>query len=82
MVKLGRARRRIAGGCGLRAAFTPRTPVQARRRVAGSLALSMDVPQPPVKEDQQRTRRDIRAAIVFGIVAATLELALLLYFFR
>jgi len=42
----------------------------------------MDVPPPPVKEDHQRTRRDIRAAIVFGIVAATLELGALLYFFR
>jgi hypothetical protein len=41
----------------------------------------MDAP-PPLKEDQQRTRRDIRAAIVFGIVAATLELGALLYFMR
>jgi hypothetical protein len=41
----------------------------------------MDVPPTPVKEDQRQTRRDIRAALVFGIVAATLELAALLYFF-
>ncbi|MEO8563598.1 MAG: hypothetical protein ABI601_16090 [bacterium] len=41
----------------------------------------MDSPS-PVKEDQARTRRDIRAALVFGIVMATLELAALLYFFR
>jgi hypothetical protein len=41
----------------------------------------MDSP-PPLKEDHQRTRRDIRAAIIFGIVAATLELAALIYFMR
>jgi hypothetical protein len=35
-----------------------------------------------VKEDPTRTRRDIRAAIIFGVVAATLELGVLLYFFR
>ena len=39
----------------------------------------MDAP-PPLKEDHRRTRRDIRAAIIFGIVAATLELAALIYF--
>jgi hypothetical protein len=42
----------------------------------------MDLPPAPVKEDQKQTRRDIRAALIFGIVAATLELAALLYFFR
>jgi hypothetical protein len=42
----------------------------------------MDLPPTPVKEDHRRTRRDIRAAIVFGIVAATLELAVIVYFFR
>ena len=35
-----------------------------------------------MREDPDRTRRDIRAAIVFGVVAATLELAALLYFMR
>lgn len=30
----------------------------------------------------RRTRRDLRAALIFGIVAATLELGALLYFFR
>jgi hypothetical protein len=35
-----------------------------------------------VTEDPRRTRRDIRAALIFGIVAATLELGALLYFFR
>jgi hypothetical protein len=35
-----------------------------------------------MREDPQRTRRDIRAAIIFGVVAATLELGVLLYFFH
>jgi hypothetical protein len=35
-----------------------------------------------MKEDQDRTRRDLRAAIIFGIVAAAVELAAILYFFR
>lgn len=35
-----------------------------------------------MKEDHERTRRDIRAAVIFGIVAATLEMGVLLYFFR
>jgi hypothetical protein len=35
---------------------------------------------PPPREDQAQTRRDIRAALVFGVVAATLEMAVLLYF--
>jgi len=26
-----------------------------------------------VKEDTSRTRRDIRAAIIFGVIAATIE---------
>lgn len=36
--------------------------------------------QQPPREDQAQTRRDIRAALVFGVVAATIEMALLLYF--
>ena len=36
--------------------------------------------QQPPREDQAQTRRDIRAAVVFGVVAATLEMAVLLYF--
>jgi hypothetical protein len=35
-----------------------------------------------VKEDTSRTRRDIRAAVIFGVIAATIELGLLIYFFR
>jgi hypothetical protein len=35
-----------------------------------------------MKEDHDQTRRDIRAAVIFGIIAATLELGALLYFFR
>jgi hypothetical protein len=33
-----------------------------------------------VKEDQDQTRRNLRAAIVFGVVAATLEMAVFIYF--
>ncbi len=36
-------------------------------------------PVPP--EDPERTRRDIRAAVRFGVIAATIELLVLLYFF-
>lgn len=32
------------------------------------------------REDRARTRRDIRAALIFGVVVATLEMAVLLYF--
>jgi hypothetical protein len=42
----------------------------------------MDRPNPPLKEDQRQTRRDVRAAVIFGVVAATIELTVLLYFFR
>jgi hypothetical protein len=34
------------------------------------------------KENERQTRRDLRAALIFGVVAATLEIGLLLYFFR
>ena len=40
----------------------------------------MDRSPTPLKEDERQTRRDLRAAIVFGIVAATIELGVLLYF--
>lgn len=37
--------------------------------------------EPPVpREDPARSRRDLRVAVVFGIVAATIEMAVLLYF--
>jgi hypothetical protein len=46
------------------------------------LAFGMvDAPE-PVREDERQTRRDLRAALVFGIVAATIELGAILYFFR
>jgi hypothetical protein len=32
-------------------------------------------------DEQRRTRRDLRAAIIFGFVAASLELGVLIYFF-
>jgi hypothetical protein len=35
-----------------------------------------------MKEDPDRTRKDLRAALIFGIVAATVEIAVLLWFFR
>jgi hypothetical protein len=37
--------------------------------------------KPVPREDQAQTKRDIRVALIFGVVAATLELAALLYFF-
>ena len=57
-------------------------PHVARRRPLKRLAFGMDRPNAPPKEDQHRTRRDLRAALIFGVVAATIELGLLLYFFR
>lgn len=33
-------------------------------------------------EDHGQTRRDLRVAIIFGVVAASLELGILIYFFR
>jgi hypothetical protein len=39
-------------------------------------------PQPTPKEEQRRPRRHLPAALIFGVVAATLEMAALLYFFR
>ena len=42
----------------------------------------MDRAPGPLKEDERQTRRDLRAALVFGIVAATFELAVILYFMR
>ena len=35
-----------------------------------------------VKEDERQTVRDLRTAFIFGIVAASIELGVLLYFFR
>jgi hypothetical protein len=46
------------------------------------LAFGMDRAPVPLKEDERQTRRDLRAAIGFGIVAATIELGVILYFFR
>ena len=33
-------------------------------------------------DDHDRTRKDIRAALIVGIIAATIEMGVLLYFFR
>jgi hypothetical protein len=38
--------------------------------------------EPAPREDQRQTKRDLRTALIFGVVAATLELAVLLYVFR
>jgi hypothetical protein len=46
------------------------------------LAFVMDRAPVPPKEDQRQTRRDLRAALVFGVVAAAIELGVILYFFR
>jgi hypothetical protein len=35
--------------------------------------------QPP-REDHAQTKRDIKAALIFGVAAATLEMAVVLYF--
>jgi len=41
------------------------------------------VPNPRfMKEDYERTRKDLRNAVIFGVIAATLEMAALLWFFR
>jgi len=55
---------------------------RARRVAPKGLALHMDRAPDPSKEDQQQTRGDLRAALVFGIVAAAIELGAILYFFR
>lgn len=55
----------------------------ARRTGSAGLALKETSQERSLmKEDQHQTRRDLRRAIIFGIVAATLELGALLYFFR
>ena len=57
-------------------------PAAAATRLRGSkgLAYGMDHAPSPLKEDQRQTRRDLRAALVFGIVAATIELGVIVYF--
>ncbi len=35
---------------------------------------------PAPREDPVQTKRDIRAAVIFGVVAATIEMGILLYF--
>ena len=55
---------------------------ETRRGGAELLAYGMDHAPSPLKEDERQTRRDVRAALVFGIVAATIELGVILYFMR
>jgi hypothetical protein len=54
---------------------------RARRGASKLLAFVMDRAPGPPKEDQRQTRRDLRAVLVFGFVAATIELGVILYFF-
>ena len=58
------------------------TSRHARRVTRTLLAFLMDRAPDPPKEDERQTRRDLRAALVFGIVAAAIELGVILYFFR
>jgi hypothetical protein len=57
---------------------------EARRRAFLALAYSCarSTARGILKEDERQTARDLRAAIIFGIVAASIELGVLLYFFR
>ncbi len=47
---------------------------------AGARYRSPMAENPVPREDPAQTKRDIRAAIVFGVVAATIEMGILLYF--
>jgi hypothetical protein len=33
-------------------------------------------------DEQRQTKRDLRAALIFGVIAATLEMGALIWFFR
>lgn len=55
----------------------PSTPLD--ERVWGGYRSRM-AENPAPREDGAQTKRDIRAAIIFGVVAATLEMGVLLYF--
>ncbi len=43
---------------------------------------TLPIMPPLLKEDTRQTTRDIRAAIIFGVIAASIEMAVLVYFFR
>ena len=70
----------VAPGAWSRGGSASRPPLDAA--APKWLAFGMDRAPDPPKEDEQQTRRDLRAALVFGIVAATIELGAILYFFR
>jgi hypothetical protein len=42
----------------------------------------MDQVPGPAREDERQTHRDLRSALIFGVVAAAIELGALLYFFQ
>jgi len=65
-----------------RGAARAKHPRPTRRGSAKLLAYGMDRVPSPLKEDERQTRRDLRAALVFGIVAAAIELGVILYFMR
>ena len=56
---------------------------ETRRRERPALPYAaMSDDDRPLKEDPRHTSRDIRVAIAFGIIAATVEMGVLFYFFR
>jgi hypothetical protein len=57
---------------------------EARRRARRALAFDEHDPNGhhAMTDDRRQERRDIRAAVIFGVVAASVEIGLLLYFFR
>jgi hypothetical protein len=59
----------------------------ARRRTVPTVAFADDTSaapaaSAPMTDEHRRTVRGIRAALAFGLIAATLEIGVLLYFFR
>jgi hypothetical protein len=39
-----------------------------------------DLPEPPAVAEQRQMRRNLRRAVIFGVVMATIEMGALLYF--
>jgi hypothetical protein len=61
---------------------------RARRRQHAACSLSLPAPRAPLTfkamtdDEQRQTKRDLRAALIFGVIAATLEMGALIWFFR
>ena len=64
----------------VRATSDPAAPLIVLAATTGIATLAFHTDT--VTEDHERTRKDIRLALIFGIVAATLEMAAVLYFMR